>query len=529
MKVSRQFTVLCLFLLVPALITRAQKVSVSGTVYENGRVKKKFLTPEGSISIILPDDMRSGDQITGTVIYEPAGRNEKEKNKNRDVLISNTLSAEALKDVFVLQNNPQATIHGGAEHSKDIFVTEFIVPATYTGNSLRLIVRDASNNILTESSLTLTNPPSQTSPPQNKQFVSDKSIYLAGEQALIYTAPTASKHKGGSLVYLNRTRQKELKSEETMLTVLASSPRMTIVTIPENISGSAEFVFKDGDGKILSREKIHVLDLTASCAKTNLRKGESTVLNVKVNGLEGCSAGFVRLSLDNSTSNSVKMGTTDHEELMIKPEMYSNGVYMVDRSITALRTGGFNIDIAVSFPSSVYMDPEREQVNFINEQTQDILFPGIDRGSKLKVYVGGLYLPKKSSSAQPQQKNWPVNNFQLELDGLPCNQITKVEGLKLVMKNAEQPLLTFHVPANDVQSWQEWLENKTPRNGTIKYFDESTGSYLTIAFRDAKPVSVLTAADGSLKYSIMPLMTSVNYSQEIISKIIADIDPGREW
>ena len=48
---------LFLFLLVPTSITRAQTVTLSGTVYENQTAKSTFTTPQGNIKVYLPDDM----------------------------------------------------------------------------------------------------------------------------------------------------------------------------------------------------------------------------------------------------------------------------------------------------------------------------------------------------------------------------------------------------------------------------------------------------------------------------------------
>ncbi|TAL45057.1 MAG: hypothetical protein EPN92_07965 [Chitinophagaceae bacterium] len=60
-KTSLFSAVLFLFLLVPASITWAQTVSVSGNVYEKHTVKKSFKTPQGIITAILPADMAAGN------------------------------------------------------------------------------------------------------------------------------------------------------------------------------------------------------------------------------------------------------------------------------------------------------------------------------------------------------------------------------------------------------------------------------------------------------------------------------------
>ncbi|HRB40989.1 MAG TPA: hypothetical protein PKX86_09805, partial [Bacteroidia bacterium] len=54
---------LSLFLLVPASIIWAQKISS-----EKGLTTATFNTPNGVIKVYLPDDIRQGDIISGTVV-----------------------------------------------------------------------------------------------------------------------------------------------------------------------------------------------------------------------------------------------------------------------------------------------------------------------------------------------------------------------------------------------------------------------------------------------------------------------------
>ncbi len=45
-----------------------------------------FETPKGKISVNIPDDTSASDEITGTVLAEPAGETQEEKAKNEDEL-----------------------------------------------------------------------------------------------------------------------------------------------------------------------------------------------------------------------------------------------------------------------------------------------------------------------------------------------------------------------------------------------------------------------------------------------------------
>lgn len=48
---------------------------------QKGLTTVTFNVPEGKITIYLPDDIRSGDIISGTVSAEPGGKNAKQVQK----------------------------------------------------------------------------------------------------------------------------------------------------------------------------------------------------------------------------------------------------------------------------------------------------------------------------------------------------------------------------------------------------------------------------------------------------------------
>jgi cell division septation protein DedD len=84
MSFSRLSSVICLFLAVLASISAiCQEVKVE---ILHGLYITTFKTPEGDITIFLPDGLASGDTISGTVALEPTGHDEYDKNRNRKKL-----------------------------------------------------------------------------------------------------------------------------------------------------------------------------------------------------------------------------------------------------------------------------------------------------------------------------------------------------------------------------------------------------------------------------------------------------------
>ena len=58
----------------------------AGTITANGLVVTAFDTPPGKIKVILPDDMAAGDTVSGTVVVEPAGNSQSERDTNETEL-----------------------------------------------------------------------------------------------------------------------------------------------------------------------------------------------------------------------------------------------------------------------------------------------------------------------------------------------------------------------------------------------------------------------------------------------------------
>jgi len=91
MRQNQLLSVLFLFLLVPASITRAQTVTLTGTVsIEQDYRTVNFNSANGNVKVFLPGDLSGPGQgtvtITGTVRAEPSGKNEKEKASNLKAL-----------------------------------------------------------------------------------------------------------------------------------------------------------------------------------------------------------------------------------------------------------------------------------------------------------------------------------------------------------------------------------------------------------------------------------------------------------
>jgi cell division septation protein DedD len=85
-----------------------------------------FNIPQGTIRVYLPDDMDTGDVISGTVVIEPAGKTEEEQQRNRDELNRYWVELENDKSPVIQKN------------------LRWNIPDALTGWVSHLILRDGS-------------------------------------------------------------------------------------------------------------------------------------------------------------------------------------------------------------------------------------------------------------------------------------------------------------------------------------------------------------------------------------------------
>ncbi|MEO7924494.1 MAG: hypothetical protein ABIR30_12510 [Chitinophagaceae bacterium] len=400
MRKSHFFSVLSLFLLVPASITWAQTVSVTGNVYEKNTIKNSFTTPHGIIKTILPDDMATGDIITGTVLYEPAGNSPKKKKANLEQLTKYVFSLE--NGTRVLGKLNEDTPMDRIDESPVSRRASLTIPSSNDPSSFRLYLKNAGDKMIGEAKLPLVDqvfliPGGAKSTATSATIQTDKKIYLSGENATI-SLPLVFGKVDFEYSFISFASLSSPVPGRIALQSLAGSPRKIIVQIPATVSGPGIIALEDKSKLTLASQKIHVLKLEASCPKTNLLKGEKTTLNVVVQGLEQYPADYLRLSLDNTTAGFVQLGVSNHEELVLEPlsmnyskvkrdyrrqdkknskeaaqnnqEKYQSNQFSLERSITALQSGGFVINVGLSYPSSVYNEPFRQQLDVLKTVQQ---------------------------------------------------------------------------------------------------------------------------------------------------------------
>ncbi|MDQ6652848.1 MAG: hypothetical protein M3Y84_08895, partial [Acidobacteriota bacterium] len=207
-------------------------------------------TLRGDIKVSLPDDIRPGDTISGTVIPEPKGKNPKEKKENLDRL-------EAY--VVEIANRSAKVADGKIENIK--------LPDT--AQNAELILSDEQGKQLARALMALGR--------LAAAGASDRfSFPELGQSGLPF--PMNGPFDGNSA-------NTNVKIRDANGKVIAESPRVAVVSIPQNVIGPTNIGIQDNGTSTSGNFRALKIDLTAP--KTSLLKGESTELHVEVQGLEG--------------------------------------------------------------------------------------------------------------------------------------------------------------------------------------------------------------------------------------------------
>ena len=269
--------------------------------------------PQGTLRVYLPDDMAAGDTISGTVVAEPAGRTEAERNANTTVLNGYVVDV-GTKSASVAQR-----------------AFTFVVPVTAA--SVGLVLHESKGKAVARQSL----PVRSVQPPFGRAAL-PRDFHFPQVVAAGQPFPIAGPFSGDAA-------KSTLALGGQPVEIIAESPRTMIAAAPTNVAGPANFQLNEGG--VAATAPCRVVALTLTAPKTNLIKGEHTTLRVLVSGLEGLRQP-IPLQLVNSTPGVVSLAGGQTQALTIAPsDVRPDHTYSADRDVTSLRPGGFTISAAI--------------------------------------------------------------------------------------------------------------------------------------------------------------------------------------
>ncbi|HYR76584.1 MAG TPA: hypothetical protein VEM96_12165 [Pyrinomonadaceae bacterium] len=390
---------------------------------DGGLTTVTFYLEHGDLTVNLPDDIRAGDTISGTVVAEPKGQTKDERAKNQSEL--NGLVIEINDKIVEPFTAPPAK-----ERESVIQQTLWIYhpdkaklrpnaadPKTATPKPISISLERAGSEI-----------EHATIPIEiislNLQSVAPLNTFqlpAMGQQGrpIVITGPFDGNAQNTTLSFRPlRTQvqdfEKNTENVSAGFGLLAESPRKAVFQAPSNFSGSIELNLKEGN--VETRGTYRNVGVNLSAPKTNLLKGEKTTLTVEVNGLQGIKQP-VPLTL--TYGGVIVMEGGPYQPLLIQPsQVGADGRYSTTRGITGIQTGGWNATATVvttRFDFCLQDDSNPRTVILINTFTGEYIFPQ-PSGANL----GGSGSVTRKDCVITLTDNQPDRKVQGKID--PCTQ-----------------------------------------------------------------------------------------------------------
>jgi hypothetical protein len=277
-----------------------------------------FDTPSGKIYVRLPDDMRAGDTVSGTLVSEPRGGTEAERAGNLD----------ALRGYQVDVGGQKVTAPEGS--------FKWVVPS----HSIKpIIIIDVG------SGKELANAPVPAQPAAPAGTSGTYQFPVLGQQGRPNEihGPFDGDSSNTTLRFVPPGRTETGLNGSGPVRPLAESPRKIVFQSPVDLNGLAEIVLSERGTE--ARAPYRNVSVRLSAPKTNLTRGERTTLTVEVGGLDGIKED-VPLQLD--ARGVITMDGGSFQNLRIRPqEIRPDGRYTTTRDITGRQAGGFNVTATV--------------------------------------------------------------------------------------------------------------------------------------------------------------------------------------
>ncbi|MBI5857445.1 MAG: hypothetical protein HZB42_07320 [Sphingobacteriales bacterium] len=332
------YALLSLFMLSPASITRAQTITS-----QKGLTTAVFPTQHGNVKVYLPDDIRAGDMISGTVIAEPNGNNSRQIDK----------SLVELKKYTIRFNNEKFPV--GNEDGRFSFI------AHTDRQFLQAIeMRHVSGQNIFSLPVPSIPAAKKDSVPKGGSGGADPRDYVIWQNSAnegqnevnrcitpTHALTAAPMQIMGPFDGNASNTQCSLNNQPVQ--VLAESPGQCQVQYPANGQGVQTMQINE-NGQQLCSKQISGVDMVVTTGDLDLRKGQNTFIDVKLLHLERL-PDKATLTITNTTPNVVTMTNGNVQVIPIWPPPDSaNGTFSIHCPAVSTATGNFTVTINLDLP-----------------------------------------------------------------------------------------------------------------------------------------------------------------------------------
>jgi hypothetical protein len=303
-------TVLSLFLLVPASITRAQTITS-----QKGLTTAIFPTQYGNVKVYMTDDIRPGEQFSGTVIAEPNGNNARQIEKNLAELVKYSVSIDGNKfAVTPASSNFKWLVHQDRQTTAPL---ELLHITGVKAHELQMQLRPVENITPSHSGCVI---PSHALTDAPCRITGNFDGDMTNTKCLLNNQPTR---------------------------ILAESPRQCVVQYPQNANGLQTIQVTENGQEKCTRQ-ISGVNMQVTTGDLNLRKGQNTYIDVKLTGLQNL-PDTALLTITNVTPNIVTM-TNGNAQVFAIMFTDSEGVWEIICPAVSIATGNFQVIINLDLP-----------------------------------------------------------------------------------------------------------------------------------------------------------------------------------
>lgn len=263
----------------------------------NGLNTLTFDLAAGKVMVRLPDDIRAGDTISGTVVAE-------------------AMASSTLEGMVIEIDGKRSLVSG-----KSI---KFIVPLLAAGGEIPFLIKDGKGKVLGKTTVPFAGSGQGMAP------ASDFDLPRLGQTGRPVTINGP---------FDGDAANTSCRLGDQPIEIIAESPRHAIfMSPPDPVGQTALSMTENGNSRNGPYRNIRV---SLAAPKTRLLRGEKTTLSVQVSGLEGIQS---NVPLQLVTTGSANMSGGNMQTLEIRPmDLTSAGNFIRTFDLTGAQTGGFTV------------------------------------------------------------------------------------------------------------------------------------------------------------------------------------------
>lgn len=321
-----------------SFLTVAQKPVSTLSHSEQGLSYVGFETGEGRVTAVMPSRVHAGDVISGTVLADPRGKNERQRSGNAKVLSGY---------VIEMENAPSPA-------KKGRFTWK--IPVSVAGGVVGLLLKDSRGVVVARSPFTVDPSPrtslfSLLSSGRTGELLPDEFRVIRKRTGYDIALPgylRAGQTEMITGLFDGDSQNSAITLGDAELGVLAESPEGIFFTTPDSLSGRSTLGVTEQDNTY--SKEVNIVELQLAADRLTLTRGQTTLVSMEVSGLDGLESPL-SLTISNLTPEIITMGGGNEQRKLIDPrEAGPDGIFRETREVTATQSGAFSVLVAVEPP-----------------------------------------------------------------------------------------------------------------------------------------------------------------------------------